>query len=281
MKDISVIIVNYNAVQLVSDCIDSVYAGTVGIDFEVILVDNGSTDGSKEKFSSDSRIKYIYNEDNRGFGHANNIGVSQSSGRNILFLNPDTLVRGNAIGTLCHYIDANPEAGACGGNLFTRNGTPNHSYMLHRPGIISDLERFFEIKPEIFNRSGKPKEVGSISGAGLVVRKSVLDEVGGFDESFFLFFEETELCYRIARAKYKIMSVPEAEIVHFGNAVIKDNGKEKFYYESRAKYLDLTHNRLSRYICNLIWGLTVYSRIIINIFNKERLGIWQERRKLL
>lgn len=90
--DVSIIIVNYNTKALTSQCINSIYEKTQGISFEVILVDNASIDGSKEHFQSDSRVRYIYSEENLGFGRANNLGVSVASGQNILFLNPDTVL---------------------------------------------------------------------------------------------------------------------------------------------------------------------------------------------
>lgn len=281
MKDVSVIIVNYNTKGLVSDCIDSVFSNTAGLDFEVIVVDNGSVDGSRELFRDDGRITYIYNDANLGFGRANNNGLLTASGRNVIFLNSDTLLRGNALKILCDFLDSNPEAGACGANLFTREGTPNQSYMLYRPGIRAELARFFEIKGETFNATGRPKRVGFISGADLMVRKSVLDKVGPFDTRFFLYFEETELCARIEAAGYRIYSVPEAEIIHFGGATVRKEDKEKIYYESRDLYLRLTHSKAGKALADTIWGATVYSRIVLNAFNAGKRDKWLKRRKML
>ena len=281
MKDLSVIIVNYNTKELVSDCIDSVFSNTSGLDFEVIVVDNGSTDGSHEVFRNDGRITYICNDENLGFGRANNNGLQAASGRNVIFLNSDTLLRGNALRTLGNFLDSTPEAGACGANLFTREGAPNQSYSLLRPGIRAELARFFEIRGETFNAGGRPKRVGFISGADLMVKRSVLDEVGPFDPRFFLYFEETELCARIEAAGYGIISVPDAEITHFGGATIRKEDKEKIYYESRDLYLRLTHSKFGKAIADAIWGATVYSRIILNAFNADRRDKWLKRREML
>lgn len=281
MKDVSVIIVNYNTKGLVSDCLDSIFSKTVGLDFEVIVVDNASTDGSRELFQADGRIIYVCNETNLGFGRANNRGLGQASGRNVLFLNSDTLIRGNAVKTLSDYLDSHPEAGACGANLFTREGRPNQSYMPFRPGIRAELMRFFELDPEVFNSSGRPKRVGFISGADLMVRKAVLDEVGAFDERFFLFFEETELCARINAAGYAIVSVPEAEIVHFGGASVKSEEKEALYQASRKLYLSLTHSGFGAWVADAIWAATVYSRILMTAACREKREKWLKRRKML
>lgn len=104
MFDVSVII-NYNCLQTTSGCIDNIVEKTSGISYEIIVVDNASTDGSREFFCSDERVKYIYYEENLGFGRANNRGLEIASGRNILFLNPDTLLRNNAIEILSDYLD--------------------------------------------------------------------------------------------------------------------------------------------------------------------------------
>lgn len=101
--------------------------------------------------------RIIYNDANLGFGRANNNGLLSASRCNVIFLNSDTLLRGNALKILCDFLDSNPEAGACGANLFTRGGTPNQSYMLYRPGIRAELARFFEIKGETFNATGRPR----------------------------------------------------------------------------------------------------------------------------
>lgn len=281
MKDVSVIIVNFNTKELVSDCIESIFAQTEGVDFEVIVSDNGSTDGSRESFCGDGRINYVYNDGNLGFGRANNIGLLKATGRNVLFINSDTLLRGNAIKILSDFLDSCPDAGACGGNLFTRDGHANHSYMMFRPGIRAELARFFEIKGENFNHSGKPKRVGTISGADLMVRKSILDELGPFDERFFLYFEETELCARIHKAGFGLYSVPEAEITHFGGATIRKEDKEKIYLESRELYLRLTHSKAGKAMADAIWAATVCTRIVINAFNPVKREKWLKRRKML
>ena len=102
--DVSIVIVNYNTLLLVKNCIDSIIAKTACVNYEIIVVDNASTDNSKEYFSNDTRIKYIYNEKNLGFGLANNVGIKIAKGRNIFLLNPDTLLLNNAIKILYEQI---------------------------------------------------------------------------------------------------------------------------------------------------------------------------------
>ena len=122
--DVSIIIVNYNTCRMTAECIDSVFEKTHGIDFEIILVDNASTDGSREHFAGDSRITYIYNDENLGFGRANNAGIERARGRYVFLLNSDTLLIGNAIKTLCDHLDAHPETGAAAATYSTETARP-------------------------------------------------------------------------------------------------------------------------------------------------------------
>lgn len=220
--DVSIIIVNYNTFKITAECIDSVVEKTEGIDYEIILVDNASTDGSKEHFEKDARVRYLYQEENLGFGRANNLGLQHAQGRNILFLNPDTILVNNAVQLLSSYLDENPEAGACGGNLYDAQMRPAMSFKRIYPGIGDELNNFFFHVPEkliyrnswYFNHSGKPVDVAYISGADLMVRRSILQENGAFSPEFFMYYEETDLCIRIRRAGFRLVSVPQAQIQH-------------------------------------------------------------------
>lgn len=256
MLDVSVIIVNYNTLKLTDECICSVMEKTSGVSYEIILVDNASTDGSREFFSSDSRVRYIYNEENLGFGRANNKGLEIASGRNVLFLNPDTLLRNNAIKLLSDYLDCHPEAGACGGNLFLADGTPGMSFGRYLPSLYEELNLFFEGLPDKllygenfkFNHKGKPMNVGFISGADLMVRHNVLEAVGPFNPRFFLYYEETELCCRIHRSGKTVVSVPEAEIIHLDGGMKRRSASREAFLKhsaqmekSRAIYYNLSY----------------------------------------
>lgn len=259
--DVSVIIINYNTLQMTKDCIDSVFEKTCDIQFEVILVDNASTDGSKDYFTNDSRIKYIYNDENLGFGRANNIGVEASTGRNVLFLNSDTLLINNAIKMLSEYLDDNASVGACGGNLYDANLNPAYSYCLKFPSILIDINLLLHNIPGRLLYKGQMThnytdiaiDVAFISGADLMVKRSVIDSLGCFSPQFFMYFEDSELCYRIDKVGYSVKSVPFAKIIHLGSVSAKNAGgnkstkKECMFKESRIIYHRLT-NRSKFYI---------------------------------
>lgn len=270
--DVSVIIINYNTRQMTAECIDSVFEKTKGVEFEIILVDNASTDGSKEFFEQDKRITYIYNNENLGFGRANNVGIKVAKGRNILFLNSDTLLINNAIKILSDYLDENPRVGACGGNLYTKNLKPNHSYRRIAPSITDEINTFFAKIPtkiiygknEEYNHTNCPISVKYITGADLMIRIDVIRKVGTFDPRFFMYYEETELCYRIRKNGYKIMSVPNARIIHL-QGVSSNYYKKKIQTTcySRNCYYLLTHSAWQIILANIIWRCTILSRLFL------------------
>lgn len=240
--DVSIIIVNYNTRVLVQNSIESIISKTKDIEYEIIVVDNASVDDSLDIFPNDSRIKYIYNRNNLGFGLANNVGIEIAKGRNVFLLNPDTLLLNNSIKILSDFLDDNPKVGCCGGNLFDENMQPVHSYSMLLPSFMWEMNLLFAHKIEYliwgknaqFNYTANPRKVGYICGADMMLRRSVLDQVGCFSDRFFLYYEDTELSYRIKHAGYEIISVPKAKIQHL---VGKSMGGKEFN-PSRVKFVE-------------------------------------------
>lgn len=285
--DVSVIIVNYNTLLMTRSCIDSIFMMTHDLIFEVILIDNASNDGSREFFSKDSRIIYRYSSENLGFGRANNWGIEIAKGRNIFFLNSDTLLQNNAIKILSDYLDCNYLVGACGGNLSNGLGLPSHSFGRYYPSIFWELNILsHNILAKIlygrnvdYNYSNKILEVAHIIGANLMVKKEVLDKVGVFNPIFFMYREETDLCYRIKMNGYKLCSVPSAKIIHLeGKSVDLNNisaKKIQWLFESNKKFLSLYHKELYVRVVLYIQLMTAYSRCFLcNFFKKERKSYW-------
>lgn len=263
MTDVSIIIVNYNTLEKTKDCIYSIIEKTSGVSFEIIVVDNASKDGSQNFFCRDERIRYIYNEENLGFGKANNVGIINARGRNIFFLNSDTVLCNNAVKILSDFLDNREDAGACGGNLFDIMKNPTHSYKKDFYSVWTEINNLLHYIParihkdinEQFNFSGRPMAVAYITGADLMVPKKILDEVGCFNPRFFMYFEEEELCYRISKAGYKIYSNPEAEIIHLeggstkGPRALHDN---KLFQESRKIFLEEVYGEKYERIVNFL-----------------------------
>ena len=247
--DVSIIIINYNTLVLTKNTINSVIEKTQGIKYEIILVDNASADGSIEYFEEKYRNKIIFlkNRENLGFGRANNKGIEIAKGKYVFLLNSDTLLINNAIKILFEYMELNPKVGVCGGNLYDGELNPTHSYLKKIPSIKTEINYFFNIlgkivkkiskKRDDFNYSESAREVGYITGADMMIRKSILEKIGIFDEIFFMYSEEAELTYRIKQAGYKIISVPKAKIVHLEGKSTKFKEKKfKMCLESKYKY---------------------------------------------
>ena len=245
--DVSVIIVNYNTLELTKSTIESVFEKTRGVKYEIILVDNASTDGSADFFEINykNKINFIKNNENLGFGRANNKGIEIAKGKYIFLLNSDTLLINNAIKILFDFMEKTKECGVCGGNLYDIDNKPIHSYKKELINKFSEFDFFSNLISKIilrkrldFNYTNKNIEVGYITGADMFIRKEVLDKVGKFDPDFFMYFEETELTARIRRSGKKIISVPEAKIIHLeGKSTQFKEKKFRMFIESKYKYL--------------------------------------------
>ena len=227
--DVSVIMINYNTFQLTKDALKSIFEYTKDLQYEVILVDNCSPDGSGGQLRNlfGDKIKYIQSGGNLGTSKAFNMGLKTASGRYILWLNTDILIKDNFIKKLFDYMESDPDCGMCGGNLYNGQGKPALSYdrvLLSGRRARRDVRLYSVILRRIFKRvlslnfnySGKPMVVGGIIGADFMVRRDCFEKVGAFDEDIFMYGEETEFTYRVHKyTDYKSVSVPAAEMIHF------------------------------------------------------------------
>lgn len=223
---ISIIIVNYNTKHLTADCIDSIIAKTSEVEYEIILVDNASSDGSQEKFSSDGRILFLEAGDNLGFGKANNLGAQHAKGDYIFFLNSDTLLLNNAIYEMWRYCEEHKEdnIGGLGCILCDGNNQRCHSYA--KLNTWKDIVKSYFIAPfckskakEIMAMDAEDEskdafEVGYVTGADLFVSRKVIDECGCFDPDFFMYSEESEMQWRFKKHGYKNMIIKSPKIMH-------------------------------------------------------------------
>jgi hypothetical protein len=247
-----VVTVSYNTRDLLADCLQSVLMGFEhsSLTGEVCVVDNASADGSAEMVRQDfPGVHLIAHDQNLGFAGGNNLalralGLLQRLAddnpappaqagharaierpRYVLFLNPDTRVAGDALGTMVRFMDVTPTAGAAGAGLVHGDGTFQHSAFAF-PGLFQILFDFFPLHhrlldsrlngryPRGWYQAGQPFVVDHPLGAALLVRGEVLAQVGSFDERFFMYCEEIDLCRRIKAAGWQIYCLPRAEIVH-------------------------------------------------------------------
>ena len=223
---VSIVIVNYNTKQLTANCIDSIIAKTSSVEYEIILVDNASTDGSQDIFAFDERIRFIEAGDNLGFGKANNLGVQHSKGDYVFFLNSDTLLLNNAIYELWHYCEEHKteKIGGLGCVLCDGNNKRCHSYA--KLSSWKDIVKSYFIAPfckskakkimamDAENESKDAFEVGYVTGADLFVSRKVLDECGCFDPDFFMYSEESEMQWRFKKHGYMNMIIKSPKIMH-------------------------------------------------------------------
>jgi GT2 family glycosyltransferase len=247
---LSIVIICWNDQKCLPDCLKSVYAEAGSNKFEVIVVDNGSTDGSaacvREGFP---QVKVVVNRRNVGFGPGNNVGIREAQGDYILILNPDTILRPRALETWLAYADRHPEAGAFGCRTLNSDGsfqittqpTPTvfryfcKALCLRWPGWLFDS---LQVDSYVGWDGTTDREIGFQAACALLVRGILLKELGGFDERFLHQFEDSDLCLRVWKAGYSVRFCPDAEIVHIGGQnrgrypirVILETERSKYKY---------------------------------------------------
>jgi len=262
MVDVSVIIVNYNTLDLTIACVNSIYAQTKDVSFEIIVIDNASSDGSGEYLKSENRIDFIESDKNLGFGGANNIAAQKARGEYLFFLNSDTALMNNAIGNLLSFMKSNPKAGICGGNLYDVSGKLIHSHMMIMPSLFHEINslllglplRLMYGRKRIYNPTNSPLEVAYVTGADLFISKSLFNSLGGFDPIFFMYYEETELTYRVKKLGLRVFNVPNAKTIHLEGQSFSIKGKrEEEILKSRKLFLVKVYGNFYYYCCNVIY----------------------------
>lgn len=272
--DISFIIVHYNAVALLHNCVRSIMEHTQGVKYEIIVVDNASSDRSIEQFPNsfeNAPIQLVLLNQNKGFGAGNNAAYKIAKGKYLFLLNPDTLLCSNAALQFFQFMEqqeANSfitsnspvsnftveninslQIGACGADLIDIYGNSIQAY----GNFPTYLSAIAECGPKFFfltyfkkhlalggaNYSKENKIVDYLSGAALFIRKTVIDQVGFFDEDFFLYFEETELAYRVKKNGYRMVLLPEVKIIHLEGQVVSNNfqGLQQFTWSEQSRQL--------------------------------------------
>lgn len=212
---LSIIVVNYNTKKVTSKCIDSIYKHKINYDFEVILVDNASTDGSKEVFLGDKRIRFIQNTSNLGFAKANNIGMKKAKGEHFLLLNSDAFVLKDAINRLVEFADTNAKCGVVGPTLLNKDKTVQTScYRL--PTIIGAIRQYYFGERGILDKYAPTEstEVEAIVGAAFLVTKNAYEKVGDLDEKYFMYFEDIDYCRRVRELGLTVNYLHEAQVIH-------------------------------------------------------------------
>ena len=217
-KKISIVIVSYNVCQLLDECLQSVERALVGIEGDIFVVDNNSTDGTVETLTpKHPAVHFISNKENVGFARANNQAIRQSQSEYVLLLNPDTVVYEPTIRECIAFLDNHPEAGGAGVRMLTREGTPAPE---SRRAIPTPWVSFLKMLG--FTRRyymshlpwDEPCQIEVISGAYCMLRRKALDQVGLLDEDFFMYGEDIDLSYRLLKGGWQNWYLPQ-DIIHY------------------------------------------------------------------
>ncbi|MGE5356282.1 MAG: glycosyltransferase [Deltaproteobacteria bacterium] len=236
MKDISVIIVNYNVRYFIEQCLYSVYKARKNLNIEIIVIDNNSIDNSVESISRNfPEVKLIANKINAGFAKANNQAIRIVNSKYTLLLNPDTIVSEDTLVKIFEFMENNPSAGALGVKLIDGEGRflPESKRSIPTPLVsllrLTGLSKIFP-KSRVFNKynlgyldENAVNEVDVLCGAFMLIRNEVFEKVGMLDEEFFMYGEDIDLSYRIRKAGYKIFYFPETTTIHFKGESTKKN----------------------------------------------------------
>lgn len=229
-SDISIVVLNYNTRDLLADCLDSIYENINGLDYELIVVDNASQDGSASMVESrypDACL--IKNQENNGFSSGVNLGIKASNSDYVMVMNQDTLVRPGAFERMLEMILEDPTTGIVGPRLLTKSGQYQQScnyFTIPRlkNALLFLMSMVLPHGREIFGTSADPGKsttgpvmVDWVHGACMLVRREVFDKAGLFDENMFIYMEDMEFCYRAHQAGWKTVYMPDAEIIHYTN----------------------------------------------------------------
>jgi GT2 family glycosyltransferase len=238
--EVSIILVNWRSKDYVRACLRSIAAERRRDFYEALVVDNDSGDGCGAMLEDEfPEVRYIESTTNLGFARANNLAWAASRGRYILFLNPDTEVRADAIETLAGALDAHPEAGMAGARLLNSDGTLQTTCVTAVPNILNQTLNLKALRATfprwgvwgmraLYRAATTPCAVEAISGACMMARREVVEQVGGFSTDYFMYAEDMDLCVKVAKAGHAILYVPEAIIVHHGGTSSSQRDESHF-----------------------------------------------------
>lgn len=225
--DVSIIIVNYNTKYLLADCLATVFEKTKDVTYEVIVVDNASTDGSEEYITKRfPNIKWINSGENLGFGRANNLGAKYASGKYLFLLNSDTLLLNNAIRIFFDYAESHQheKIGTLGSWLLDKDEKPNNSFGFFPCAKNEICYLLGKYQLPSLKDITEEKEVDYITGADLFIEKCVFEGLDGFDKNIFMYYEETDLQYRLARRGLSRKIIPGPRIIHLEGGSFENKG---------------------------------------------------------
>ncbi|MFC1711444.1 glycosyltransferase family 2 protein [Patescibacteria group bacterium] len=259
MIKLSIIIPSFNTKELLKACLRSIYKETQGISFEIIVVDNASNDSTVNMLkTSFPEVKLIVNQQNLGFAKANNQGLKKALGKNILLLNSDTIILDKAINKCLRFMESKENIDILGCKLLNKDKTTQPSggyfpklrqifymmFFIDDLPVLNNFLKAYQVTNKKFYQ--KTQQLDWVTGAFILLKKQVLDKLNGFDEKFFMYAEEVDLCFRAKKAGYKVWFFNDAKIIHlkgksskkgFEKSVLGEfKGLKKFYKKHKPKW---------------------------------------------
>lgn len=270
---LSVVIVSWNVKDLLAGCLESLYADPLMPEHEILVVDNASTDATIQMLNQQyPQVRVLESENNIGFAAANNWGIRECTGDYILLLNPDTEVKRGALAALLEYLSSNPGVGAVGPRINNPDGGLQLSCspvptlqseflrLYHLPGMRHD--GYYEMQ-NWDQREPHPTDI--LLGACIMLPRVALDQVGLMDEEYFMYTEETDLCFRLKRAGWNLFWVPSAQIIHYGGQSTKQAARDMFLrlYQSKTLFFRKNYGAIPVMIYKLLLASVSVSRLFV------------------
>lgn len=262
---LSIVIVNFNTKDLTVNCIRSIQKEVKEIPFEVILTDNGSTDGSVEAFQKigkeifwKNRFTLILNKENTGYSKANNQAIKKARGKYIFLLNNDTLVHKDALQNILKFAQSSPDAGVVGSKLLNLDGSLQMS-CYHFPTIVNAIKEYWLGYKGLFEkfapRGSKPVTVDSVVGAAFLITPEARRKCGLLDERYFAYFEDIDYCRKVWKEGLKVYYLPNSVITHYHGATFKKLGDESTRWRKLIPSSKIYHGLFKHYVINAILWL--------------------------
>lgn len=261
------------------NCLCSLQANRSSFSYEIIVVDNGSSDQTVSYIRRQyPDVIVVENAENLGFAGGNNLGIRLAKGEYIFLLNPDTIVRPRAVDILVSFMDANPDVGVCGPKLLNEDGTIQRS-VRHFPsfrgvlyghticrmlGLFRSHHRKWMMRDFAYDRQ---MDVDQVMGAAMMIRRSVLDRIGGMDESYFMYLEEVDLCYAIKQNGSRIVFLPDAVITHLGGRSSSQSPTRRLMMlESMVKFFRKHRKGFATGLFIVVFKIGIILRNIFHLF---------------
>ena len=275
--NLSVVILTYNIREMALECLESVRKASEGLQVEIIVSDNGSSDGTQEAIRQRfPEVILVENQENLGYATGNNRGITASSGRYVLILNPDTVVQKGALRLILQYMENHPECGMVGCRVLNQDGTVQQSCfpewsLGYAAWIAFGLQILFPMN-RINGKltwSRKPPEqpvvVDRLLGCFLWIRREVVEQVGRFDEDFFLYGEEEDLCRRVRDKDWEVHYYPEPQIIHYGGQstqLVAERARIESNV-SKVRWMKKHRSPEAVFVFRLIWSMALLIRILL------------------